>query len=34
MKITVVKKASSTRKPQSFCPWMIEDFAPTTDKKG
>ena len=31
MKITVIKKASSTRKPQNFCPWMIED-APT-DKK-
>jgi hypothetical protein len=25
MKITVIKKASSTRKPQNFCPWMIED---------
>jgi len=25
MKITVLKKASSTRKPQNFCPWMIED---------
>ena len=25
MKITVIKKASSTRKPQSFCPWTVED---------
>ncbi len=25
MKITVIKKASSTRKPQNFCPWLVED---------
>jgi hypothetical protein len=25
MKITVIKKATSTRKPQNFCPWVIED---------
>jgi hypothetical protein len=25
MKITVIKKASSTRKPQNFCPWMVDD---------
>ena len=25
MKIKVIKKAASTRKPQNFCPWMIED---------
>jgi hypothetical protein len=25
MKITVVKKASATRKPQNFCPWAIDD---------
>jgi hypothetical protein len=30
MKIKVIKKAVSTRKPQNFCPWMIEDdSAPT-----
>ena len=32
MKITVVKKATSTRKPQNFCPWMIDDFSPTEKK--
>jgi hypothetical protein len=30
MKITVIKKATTTRKPQNFCPWMIEEIA---DKK-
>jgi len=31
MKITVIKKAATTRKPQNFCPWIIEDNgAPTT----
>jgi hypothetical protein len=25
MKITVVKKATETRKPQNFCPWVIDD---------
>jgi hypothetical protein len=25
MKVTVVKKASTTRKPQNFCPWLIDD---------
>ena len=24
MKITVIKKAITTRKPQNFCPWVIE----------
>ncbi len=33
MKITVIKKASSTRKPQNFCPWIVdEDGAPQTGK--
>jgi len=31
MKITVIKKASTNRKPQNFCPWVQED-APQ-DKK-
>jgi hypothetical protein len=30
MKITIVKKAESTRKTQSFCPWMGDDL---NDKK-
>jgi hypothetical protein len=25
MKITVIKKATTTRKPQNFCPWVVED---------
>jgi hypothetical protein len=25
MKITIVKKASATRKPQNFCPWAIDE---------
>jgi hypothetical protein len=25
MKITVIKKATETRKPQNFCPWVIDD---------
>ncbi len=29
MKITVVKSASSTRKPQNFCPWLTEEGSPT-----
>ena len=32
MKITVIKKAASTRKPQNFCPWVVEDDAPKRDK--
>jgi len=30
MKITVVKKATSTKKPQNFCPWFVDELA---DKK-
>jgi hypothetical protein len=29
MKITVIKKAATTRKPQNFCPWMVDDNAPS-----
>jgi hypothetical protein len=25
MKITIVKKATTTRKPSNFCPWMLDD---------
>ena len=25
MKITVIKKAATTRKPQNFCPWVVEE---------
>jgi hypothetical protein len=30
MKITVIKKATSTRKPQNFCPWVMDEI---TEKK-
>ncbi len=26
MKITVIKKATTTRKPQNFCPWVVDDL--------
>jgi hypothetical protein len=25
MKITVINKAVSTKKPSNFCPWVMED---------
>jgi hypothetical protein len=25
MKITIVKKAETIRKPQNFCPWIIDE---------
>ena len=30
MKITVIKKATTSRKPQNFCPWYVDEIA---DKK-
>jgi hypothetical protein len=32
MKITVVNKASTVRKPQNFCPWL-SDEAVRSEKK-
>jgi hypothetical protein len=32
MKITVIKKAASTRKPQNYCPWIIEEDGPREKK--
>ena len=32
MKITVVKKATTTRKPQNYCPWVVEEGAPQEKK--
>lgn len=32
MKITVIKKAATTRKPQNFCPWVIDE-APRAETK-
>ncbi len=28
MKITVINKAVATKKPNNFCPWMMDDNAP------
>lgn len=28
MKITVIKKSASIRKPQNFCPWVVDDPSP------
>jgi hypothetical protein len=33
MKITVIQKAATERKPQNFCPWAVDDWSPRTDKK-
>lgn len=33
MKITVVKKANETRKPQNFCPWFIDEVVVNEPKK-
>ena len=30
MKITVIKNATTTKKPSNYCPWFIEELA---DKK-
>ena len=27
MKITVIKKATTTKKPSNYCPWMLDDLA-------
>ena len=32
MKITVIQKAAETRKPQNFCPWVVDDNAPVEKK--
>jgi len=28
MKITVIQKAATTKKPQNFCPWVVDEFSP------
>jgi hypothetical protein len=33
MKITVINKAKSVKKPQNFCPWYIDDGAPAKTEK-
>jgi len=30
MKITVIKQAATTRKPQNFCPWIMDDESKTS----
>ena len=32
MKVTIVKKATTTRKPQNYCPWVVEEGAPQEKK--
>lgn len=32
MKITVIAKAQSSKKPQNFCPWFIDE-APRNSEK-
>jgi len=27
MKITVIKKATTVRKPENFCPWAVDEIA-------
>jgi hypothetical protein len=33
MKITVINKAKSTKKPQNFCPWYVDDANPRANEK-
>jgi len=33
MKITVIKKSNPIRKPQNYCPWVIDEPAPRTNEK-
>ena len=30
MKITVIKKATTSKKPSNYCPWLLDELA---DKK-
>ena len=27
MKITVIQKKTGTKKPQNWCPWVVDDYA-------
>jgi hypothetical protein len=31
MKITVIKKATTTKKPSNYCPWVLDDLAGKKD---
>jgi hypothetical protein len=33
MKITIITKAATERKPQNFCPWAVDDWSPKTESK-
>jgi len=33
MKITVIQKASTVRKPQNYCPWIADADGPRPDNK-
>jgi hypothetical protein len=26
MRVTIIKKAATTKKPGNFCPWMLDDM--------
>ena len=28
MKVKILKKATPTKKPANYCPWMVDDYAP------
>ena len=32
MKITIIQKASTVRKPQNFCPWVTDEAVRTETK--
>ena len=32
MKITIINKASTVRKPQNYCPWLSDDAVRATAK--
>lgn len=33
MKITIIAKATTERKPQNYCPWAVDEFSPKTETK-
>jgi len=33
MKITVIQKASTVRKPQNYCPWVADSDGPRAEAK-
>jgi hypothetical protein len=33
MKITVINKATTKKKPANYCPWVVDEWAPKADTK-